>query len=156
MKKLLVLAAQVALLVACGVPQVHMMSHRPDMAATAAEEFARVAFVEQDSRRAYDLTADELKKAWTLDVFVKNMTELHHSRYPSQVAATDYEPIPGQPAMNVFLRGQNGDEEFYYRFTMLGTEERGYRVMGFFRGSGPYPPSPSRKSLGGNEGAPSR
>jgi hypothetical protein len=49
--------------------------------------------------------------------------------------------------MNIFLSGVSGNERFYYRFFMEGTKETDYAVAGMWRGKGPYPASPMRKTL---------
>jgi hypothetical protein len=76
------------------------------------------------------------------------LTKMHPStKYPDAVNATDYEPLPGQPGMNIFLFGQTGAEHFYYRFYMEGTKETNYAVGGLWRNDGPYPPSNMRHRL---------
>lgn len=49
--------------------------------------------------------------------------------------------------MNIFLVGEVDSEKFYYRLVMAGTQDAGYKVAGFWRGSGPYPTSKLRHSL---------
>jgi len=134
-------------LVACGSPTFRVLHHRQDLAAARAEEFARVAFVERDAGRAYALLWDEGKKRVSSDSVAAGIMKMHPKGYPVQIKAMEYEPIFGQPAMNIFLDGSGADEEFHYRLILQGTAETNYRVSDFFRGSGPYPPSPNRKPL---------
>lgn len=141
------LVIAMASVVACGTPVVRVLEHRPGMAAAQAETWARAAFVEQDAQRAYDLFWEEGKKRVTRDWIAEGIVEMHPNRYPSEIHATEYEPILGQPAMMIFLRGSGSGEEFHYRLILHGTVQTDYRVSDFFRGSGPYPPSPVRKPL---------
>ena len=135
------------LAVGCGMPTVRQLKHQPSLAAESAEQFARTAFLERDTKSAYDLMWDESKRRYTSQQIEEVIHNLHTAGYPSSVEATDYEPIFGQPAMNIFLHGSSQSEEFYYRFVMMGTADTGYKVSDILRGSGPYPPSSLRKSL---------
>ena len=65
--------------------------------------------------------------------------KMHPAAMPAEVKAIEYEPQPGQRAMNIYLKGSTGSEMFYYRFYMTGDATAGYEVAGLFRGSGPYP-----------------
>jgi len=49
---------------------------------------------------------------------------MHLTVYLLTVRATEYEPIPRQEAVNIFLTGTNKNEKFYYRLTMEGTTEK--------------------------------
>jgi len=138
--------AQVILLLAC-VPTVRRLEHRPDLAAKAASDFAQVAFVDHDARRAYELLWEQGKARVPLAEFEKALVEMHPQGYPTEVSAVEYEPIFGQPAMNIFLHGVRGEEQYYYRIVVQGTAPTGYRVSDCLRGSGPYPPSAARKPL---------
>ncbi|RJQ38687.1 MAG: hypothetical protein C4555_04745 [Dehalococcoidia bacterium] len=117
------------------------------MAAIEAQEFADIAFVQQDLQKAYDILSGGMKKGYSPEEFTGILVKMHPTGYPSKVTATEYEPILGQPAMNIFLEGQTEKENFYYRFVMEGTSDKGYKVAGFFRGNGPYPDSPMRQPL---------
>jgi hypothetical protein len=138
-------------LVGCGSPSVSVLTHDEDQAAVGAEEFAKVAFVQHDYQKAYSYLWDETKKHLSLEQVTEIIKTTHTSGYPSQVFAAEFEPMPGQTAMNIFLRGKNEKEEFFYRLVMEGTKEKGYKVSGFYRGSGPYPPSKLRMALKGKD-----
>ncbi len=124
---------------------VRAFKHSPDAAGKEAEKFAFLAFVKHDFQNALlKLVGQSFGSEMKLKEIVGKM---HPTGYPDAVVATEFEPIPGQRAMNIFLVGENNSEQFYYRFTMAGTAETGYRVSGLWRGSGPYPPSKRRRSL---------
>ncbi len=132
----------VAALAGCNV-----LSHDPEAAARRAAEFAVVAFVQNDANGSFALLADDMKKATSPEAYRRALSQMHPALHPLSVTATEFEPIPGQKGMSIFLRGENASESFFYRLAMQGTSDTGYRVAGLFRGSGPYPPSPMRKKL---------
>ena len=132
---------------ACGVPRITVLNHDEDQAAAKAKEFAEVAFVQREYKKAYDLLWEETKKHVSFEQFLDVVNKMHPNAHPAQVAAIEFEPLPGQAGMNIYLKGKNGKEEFFYRFGMAGTKESGYKVSGIFRGNGPYPPSKLRRAL---------
>src|SRR6059036_1440607 len=120
-----------SLLVACQVRSFH---HTPSMAAERAEEFARAAFVEQKFAEAYSLLSSDTKKRLSQDAMVTAIKQLHKDGFPSAVKATDYGPMPGQPAMSIFIHGTGANADIYYRLVMQGTDTEGYSVGAFMRG----------------------
>jgi len=118
------------------------------MASAQAERFADAAFIEHDLDVAYSLLTPEMKKQLSPQQFKDLLAKMHPStQYPDAVNATDYEPVPGQRGMNIFLFGQTGVERFYYRLYMEGTKESNYAVGGLWRNDGPYPPTTMRQRL---------
>ena len=91
--------------------------------------------------------SDGMKAHFSFEQFKELVAKMHPSNYPTKVQSTEFEPMPGQKAMNIFLVGEHGEEKFYYRFTMEGVKETDYKVSGLWRGQGPYPPSKMRKTL---------
>jgi hypothetical protein len=124
-----------------------IISHDEDMAAKSAIEFAKVAIVQHDIPKGYAMLSDNFKKTITIDKYAQVISQIHPSLYPLSLTAEEFEPIPGQKGMNIFLYGENGSEKFYYRLVMEGTAETGYRVLGIYRGNGPAPPSKLRQKL---------
>jgi hypothetical protein len=146
-KKFLVFLPLVLILFISGCVTARVLHHDPLMAAMEAQKFADAAFVQHDPQKAYDLSSDGMKQSHSLEEFTGILENLHPTGYPSEVTATEYEPILGQAAMSIFLEGQNENENFYYRLVMKGTSDEGYRVDGFYRGNGPYPESSLRMPL---------
>lgn len=130
-----------------GCVKVTAIAHNQDQAAIAAIEFATVLLGQRDVARAYALWSDDARAQIPFDAFSSMIAGMHPSGMPGRVDAIEFEPVPGQEAMQIFLRGEAGGEMFYYRFAMQGTVEKGYQVAGVFRGSGPYPPSTLRQPL---------
>jgi hypothetical protein len=146
-KKFLVFIPLVLILFVSGCVTARVLNHDPMMAAAEAQKFADTAFVQQDPQQAYDMLSDGMKNGYSLKEFTGILEKLHPTGYPTEVTATEYEPILGQPAMSIFLEGQNENENFYYRLVMKGTSDVGYRVDGVYRGNGPYPESSLREPL---------
>ncbi len=118
------------------------IAHDPTVAAKAAKaatEFAQTAFVDRDYPKAHASMAPRARTAISLEKLTSTIPAMHPKAYPTVLAATEYEPIPGQQAMNIFVKGEGGGEEFFYRLAMEGDSGSGYRVAGFARGNGPNP-----------------
>lgn len=124
-----------------------LLSHDVDMAARSAVEFSKVALVQRDIQKGYFLLSDNAKKNISFENFSQVISQMHPSLYPLSLTAEEFEPIPGQKGMNIFLYGENGSEKFFYRLIMEGTAETGYKVSGILRGNGPYPSSTLRQKL---------
>ena len=127
--------------------QVQSFYHEPDIAATSAIYFAETAFIKREMKESYHLLSDDARKYITFQKYQTIVYELHPNGYPSTLKKLEYEPVPGQKAMNIFLLGENEKEKFYYRLALQGTAKDGYRVCGLYRGSGPYPQSKLRQKF---------
>jgi hypothetical protein len=124
-----------------------VISHDEDMAAKTAIEFSKVALVQHNIQNGYSLMSENAKKTVSLEKYSQVFSQMHPSLYPLSLTAAEFEPMPGQKGMNIFLYGENGSEKFFYRFTMEGTAGTGYKVSGIYRGNGPYPSSKLRQKL---------
>ncbi|MGP0066412.1 MAG: hypothetical protein ACLQGP_22840 [Isosphaeraceae bacterium] len=132
----------------CGLSTscIRIISHDESKAANTAAEFARAAFVARDYPRAYGLLASSARSQVTLQKLTESIAEMHPKGFPSQVDAAEYEPMPGQRAMNIYLNGTGEGEAYFYRLLMEGDAPSGYGVIGLYRSNGPPPPS-NRKPL---------
>jgi hypothetical protein len=124
-------------LVACS-PLPTVLNHSPQRAAEEAQRFAEVAFVDRDFRKAYGLLSESGKGHGSAELFEEFIAKEHQSAFPLFVKATDYEPVPGQKRINIYIYGENGGEKFYYRVITVGVKETGYKVAGFDRFDAPY------------------
>ena len=145
MKKLVLYSAMVLLVIGCKPKTKAVGRDERNMAFNCALNFAEVAFFQQNYRKAYLLISEDCKK--TFEEFCSGIDNLHPKGFPIAVRATEYEPIPGQEKINIFLYGKNSDEEFYYRLVMQGACETSYKVFFLERAPGPYPPSKLRERL---------
>lgn len=127
-------------------PRIRTLRHDPTIAAREAQAFVEAAFVEQNFKHARTYMSAEMRKH-PLSEIEASAGKIHPKGHPTTVSATEFEPIPGQAAMNIFLVGDAESEKFYYRVVMAGTADEGYTVAGFWRGSGPHPPSKLRQTL---------
>lgn len=112
------------------------VKHDEVRAAERALEFGKVALVEKDFDRAYDLLAESGRRHVPRDKFKQSLSAMHKENNPIKLTATDYEPMADEQAIYIFVRGQNGEEQFQYRFTMAGTASGDYRVLKVDQGSG--------------------
>jgi hypothetical protein len=128
------------------------INHDESSVRKKAEEFARVAFVKQDVENGYALLADGTKRYVSQEQFKAVLSKLHPKAFPKTVTALEYEPMPGEKAIYVFLTGENSGEHFYYRLTMEGTATTGYKVLRFDRAGQSYPSSNERKRFSGQKG----
>jgi hypothetical protein len=124
------------------------INHDASSAGKKAEEFAQVVFVKQDIENGYGLLADGTKRYVSREQFKAVLSKLHPKAFPKTVNALEYEPMPGEKAIFIFLTGENLGEHFYYRLTMEGTATTGYKVLRFDRAGQPYPASSDKKRLG--------
>jgi hypothetical protein len=116
------------------------------MAALGAVSFAKESFIDLNQPVAYGLLSEGMQRRLSEDQFINLVAEMHPKAFPRVVTATEYEPVPGQDAVNIFLYGENGDKKFHYRLTMRASAYGGYNVASLFRIAAPTP-SPSRKPL---------
>ena len=138
------------LLLVCGNQAcVQTFDHDAIAAGKKAQEFATVAFVRRDFDQGYDLLADATKRYVSLAQFKETVSRLHPDAFPNTVTAEEYEPMKGEKALYVFLIGESPGESFYYRITMSGTADTGYKVLRFDRSREPYVPTADKKPLRG-------
>jgi hypothetical protein len=123
----------------------HASKQDPDKAAASAIAFARAALVERDMDKAYSLLDPEVQSNAPKEKFVEVAMSIVADISPTLVTATEFEPIPGQEMMNIYLTGEKGAEKIFYRIPMRGNAEKGYKAVGILRGQ--YAPSQSRQPL---------
>ena len=126
---------------------IESIDHNATLAGKQAEEFAQVAFVKRDLENGYALLADGARRYVSREQFKAVVAKLHPEAYPKNVRASEYEPMPGEKAIYIFLTGENSGERFYYRLTLEGTATTPYRVLRFDRANEPYPPSSEKKKI---------
>jgi hypothetical protein len=98
-----------------------------NLAAQRAIEFARIVLVEKDFDQGYQLLSDGGKRHISLAKFKETMIRLHPRGFPSTVTAKEYQPMPGENALWIYLKGQN--PEMDYRLTMEATASGDYKVL---------------------------
>ena len=124
---------------------VEKVKHDDDLAGKRAVEFAQVAFVKQDVEKGYLLLSASAKRYVPLEKFRETLSRLYPGAHPTTVTAIEYEPMPGEKAIYIYLTGENAGERFDYTLTMEGTAATDYKVSKIARGHGSYLPSTSEK-----------
>src|SRR5919197_5448540 len=91
------------------------VNHDEISAAKSAIEFAEAAFVKHDFDHSYALLSDSGKRYVSHETFKETLARLHPKAFPVSVTASEFEPMPGEKAMHIYLTGENSGERFYYR-----------------------------------------
>jgi hypothetical protein len=110
------------------------IKHDEAAAARRAIEFAQAAFVDQNFDRAYDLLSAGGKRHLSLETFKQTVTRMHSRGYPTKVTAKEFQPMPGENAIWIYLVGQNSEDQFGYRLTMESDGHGDYKVLTFDSG----------------------
>jgi hypothetical protein len=105
------------------------IKHDENLAATRAIEFAQIVLVNKNFDKGYELLADGGKRHISLEKFKETLTRLHPRGFPTKVAAKEYQPMPGENAMWIYLAGQNSEDQFQYRLIMEATSTGDYKVL---------------------------
>ena len=127
-----------------GIIKTNVIYHSEEMAAQRALEFARNSLINKDYEAAYELLSKKLKNKVTSENLVE---DLHLENFPTAIRATHFEPMLGQEMMYIFLYGEKGKEEFYYRIIMEGTKKTDYKVFSVHCSKASYPSSKLRRPL---------
>ena len=98
-----------------------------NLAAQRAIEFAGIVLINKDFDQGYELLSDGGKRHISLAKFKETMIRLHPRGFPSTVTAKEYQVMPGEYALWIYLDGQN--PEMHYRLTMEATASGDYKVL---------------------------
>ena len=104
------------------------VKHDENLAGKRAIEFAQAVLIEKNFDKGYELLADGGKRHISREKLQETITRLHPRGFPTRVTAKEYQAMPGENAMWIYLVGQNSEDQFQYRVTM---EEKGgdYKVL---------------------------
>jgi hypothetical protein len=103
--------------------------------------------IDRDYASAFELLSEKSRNGFSIQRLQNLIVQMHPRNWPKSITATEFEPLPGHRAMNIYLFGREGSEEFAYKFEMEGEVETGYTVSSISRLQTPFPPSPTRRSL---------
>ena len=98
-----------------------------NLAAQRAIEFARLVLVDKNFDQGYELLSDNGKRHISSAKFKETMTRLHPRGFPTGVTAKEYQPMPGENALWIYLNGEN--PEMHYRVTMEASPSGDYKVL---------------------------
>jgi hypothetical protein len=145
MKNLILCMSIVLLVIGCKPKTKVVDRDERNMAFDAALDFTEAALLQHNYQKAYLHVSKN--NGMTFEEFGSSIDRIHSKGFPVSIAAGEYEPVPGQEKINIFLYGRNGDESFYYLVVMDGTKKTSYRVFSLQRSDGPYPPNELRQRL---------
>jgi hypothetical protein len=111
------------------------VKHDETLAAKRAIEFAQFVFIDKNFAKGYELLSDGGKRHLSLEKFTETLTRMHPRSFPTKVTATEFQPMPGEKAIWIYLAGQKAEDQFQYRLTMEATETGDYRVLTFDTGA---------------------
>jgi len=100
-----------------------------NLAAQRAIEFAQIVLVNKNFDQGYQLLSDGGKRHISLAKFKETMTRLHPRGFPTGVTAKEYQPMPGENVLWIYLSGENPEDHFHYRLTMEATASGDYKVL---------------------------
>ena len=100
-----------------------------NLAAQRAIEFAQIVLVNKNFDQGYQLLSDGGKRHISLAKFKETMTRLHPRGFPTSVTAKEYQLMPGENSLWIYLSGQNPEGQFNYRLTMEATASGDYKVL---------------------------
>jgi hypothetical protein len=110
------------------------VKHDETLAARRAIEFAQLVFINKNFAKGYELLSEGGRRHLSLEKFKETLTRMHPRSVPTKVTATEFQPMPGEKAIWIYLAGQNAEEQFQYRLTMEATDTGDYRVLTFDTG----------------------
>ncbi|HEX9264066.1 MAG TPA: hypothetical protein VF977_06830 [Candidatus Binatia bacterium] len=110
------------------------MKQDETLAARRAIEFAQAAFVDQNLEKAYELLSDGGKRHLSFDKFKDTVTRMHPRGFPTKVTAKEFQPMPGENAIWIYLTGRDSEDQFGYRLTLERDSKADYRVLTFDSG----------------------
>jgi len=100
----------------------------PQLAASKAFDYVRLAYVDGDARTAYVLLSDDAKAAQSLEQFTTALESARSGGAPDSVRVTGYEMSMDDDLMLIYLSGKAADREFYYQATLEGSITAGYGI----------------------------
>ena len=112
------------------------VKHDEVLAAKRALESGRLFFIEKNFDKGYDLLSDGGRRHVPRDKFKQSLAAMHARNFPTKLTAAEYEPMADEKAIYIFIRGQSGEEQLNYRFTMEGTAATGYKLLKIDQGTG--------------------
>src|SRR5262245_11025986 len=110
------------------------IKHDDALAAKRAIEFAQVILVDKNFERGYDFLSDNGKRHLSLAKFKETIARMHPRSFPTKGTALEYQPMPGENAIWIYMAGQNAEEQFQYRLTLETTDGGDYKVLTFDTG----------------------
>jgi hypothetical protein len=132
MRPIILLTLLAMILVGCA----ESIKHDESRAARRALEFGQAVFFEKNLDKGYDMLSDGGRRHVPRENFKQSITAMHARNFPTKLSAIEYEPMADEKAIYIFITGQNGEEQFNYRFTMEGSAASDYKVLKFDQGSG--------------------
>jgi len=126
----LIASAMTVVLMSCS----DTVKHDEGLAGKRAIDFAQAVFVDRNFEKGYDLLSDGGKRHLSREKLKETVTRMHPRGFPAKVTAKEFQPMPGENAIWIYLAGQSSEDQFGYRLTMEGNGKGDYKVLTFDSG----------------------
>jgi len=139
-----------ALLLTAGcalAPRARVLNHSPSAAAEVAQRYVDLLVVQQDAEAAYELVDEDARERIDSAALAESVAKAPGYGEVTSVEAVEYQPVPGQPAVDVFLTGSAGGATYYYAVRLSGTMDEGYLVNDLWIQTEPFEASGLRQEL---------
>ncbi len=134
-------------LAVAGTGCVRQLRHDPALAASSAQKFVELLAVKGDVNGAYEMTDPASRHGRSAADLGKSVSSVPIGKL-DDVAATEFQPVPGQPAIDIFLKGHNTDgKTIHFAVRVNGTADDGYAPASMAVAFEPFPASSMRRSL---------
>jgi hypothetical protein len=132
----------------CFSCSLNFIQHDANKARIVAETFSEQAFIKRDYANALKLLRSDRANDFTassLQTFVESMHP--EGIFPEKLSAAEYEVVPGQRIVNIYLRGTINAADQYYLIVVVGDKGNGYEVSEIYRRETPFPTSSIPRKL---------
>lgn len=128
-------------------PRARVLNHSPSAAAEVADRYVDLLVVQQDADAAYELVDADARRRISSAALVESVAKSPGYGEVTSVEAVEYQPVPGQPVVDIFLTGSAGDATYYYAVRLSGTVDEGYLVNDLWIQTEPFEASDLRQDL---------
>jgi hypothetical protein len=105
------------------------IKHDESLAGKRAIEFVQAVLIEKNFAKGYELLDAGGKRHISREKLEESLTRLHPRGFPTRVSAKEFQAMPGENAMWIYLVGQNSEDQFQYRVTMKSDDNGDYKVL---------------------------
>lgn len=105
------------------------VKHDENLAGKRAVEFVQAVLIEKNFAKGHELLDAGGKRYISREKLEETITRLHPRGFPTRVTAKEYQPMPGENAIWIYLTGQNSEDQFQYRATMKADDNGDYKVL---------------------------
>jgi hypothetical protein len=121
--------------------------HSPTDAAAKAEQMARALLINKDATSAHSLLDAASRARVTVSSLAQSAAMTPGYGKVTSIRATEYSPVDGQAAIDIYLVGTAGDVTYHYIVRMSGTADEGYLAAHMAGSLEDFTPNDARRKL---------